>query len=50
MDDKNPKKNTRAFYTELAEQSKLKAITVSVMTLIGTDCNVEALSIVTEQV
>jgi len=37
------------FYTELAEQAKLKGVTVSVMTLIGTDCNVEALSTLTEQ-
>jgi len=37
------------FYTELAEQAKLKGVTVSVMTLVGTDCNVENLSVVTEQ-
>jgi len=38
-----------SIYTELAEQAKLKGIAVSVMTLIGTDCNVECLSVVTEQ-
>eukprot|EP00027_Filamoeba_sp_ATCC50430_P012347 CAMPEP_0168564266 /NCGR_PEP_ID=MMETSP0413-20121227/13148_1 /TAXON_ID=136452 /ORGANISM="Filamoeba nolandi, Strain NC-AS-23-1" /LENGTH=871 /DNA_ID=CAMNT_0008595915 /DNA_START=32 /DNA_END=2643 /DNA_ORIENTATION=- len=37
------------FYTELAEQAKLKGVAVSVMTLVGTDCNVENLSVVTEQ-
>jgi len=38
-----------AFYTECAEQAKLKGVSVSLMTLKGTDCNVEALSLVTEQ-
>jgi len=38
-----------AFYTELAEQAKVKGVAVSVMTIIGTDCNVESLSLVTEQ-
>jgi len=37
------------FYTELAEQAKLKGVTVSVMTLIGTDCNMENLGVVAEQ-
>ena len=35
-------------YTECAEQAKLKGVTVSVITLVGTDCNVENLSVVTE--
>eukprot|EP01102_Stenamoeba_stenopodia_P022791 TRINITY_DN962_c0_g1_i1.p1 TRINITY_DN962_c0_g1~~TRINITY_DN962_c0_g1_i1.p1 ORF type:complete len:878 (-),score=250.65 TRINITY_DN962_c0_g1_i1:198-2831(-) len=37
------------YYTELAEQAKLKGVTVSVISLIGTDCALENLSIVTEQ-
>jgi len=37
------------FYTECAEQAKLKGVAVSVITLVGTDCNVENLSVVTEQ-
>lgn len=37
------------FYTELAEQAKLKGVAVSVVTLEGTTCRVENLSIVTEQ-
>jgi len=37
------------FYIELAEQAKLKGVTVSVMTIVGTNCNVENLAVVTEQ-
>jgi len=37
------------FYTECAEQAKLRGVAVSVITLTGTDCNVENLSVVTEQ-
>lgn len=37
------------YYTELAEQAKLRGVTVSVISLIGSECRVESLSIVTEQ-
>ena len=37
------------YYSELAEQAKIKGVTVSVMSLIGTECSLESLSIVTEQ-
>ena len=37
------------YYTELAEQAKLKGVTVSVISLIGSECCLENLSIVTDQ-
>jgi len=37
------------YYIELAEQAKLRGVTVSVISLIGTECCLENLSIVTEQ-
>ena len=37
------------FYTELAEQAKLRGVTVTVISLIGTECALESLSIVCEQ-
>ncbi len=37
------------FFSDLSLKAKLKGVTVSVMTLVGTDCNVENLSVVTEQ-
>lgn len=37
------------YYVELAEQAKLKGVTVSVISLIGAECCLEKLSIVTEQ-
>ena len=37
------------YYTELAEQAKLKGVTVSVISLIGSECSLENLSIVTDQ-
>jgi len=37
------------YYTELAEQAKLRGVTVSVISLIGAECCLENLSIVTDQ-
>lgn len=37
------------FYTELAEQAKLKGVAVSVISLIGTDCNLANISVVCNQ-
>ncbi|PRP83129.1 hypothetical protein PROFUN_09808 [Planoprotostelium fungivorum] len=37
------------YYTELAEQAKLKGVTVSIVSLLGTECSLETLSIVSEQ-
>lgn len=37
------------YYTELAEQAKLKGVSVSVISLIGSECSLENLSNVTEQ-
>jgi len=37
------------YYVELAEQAKLKGVSVSVISLIGSECCLEKLSIVTEQ-
>lgn len=37
------------YYTELAEQAKLKGVTVSVISLIGSECSLENLSTVTDQ-
>eukprot|EP01097_Dermamoeba_algensis_P003302 TRINITY_DN2325_c0_g1_i1.p1 TRINITY_DN2325_c0_g1~~TRINITY_DN2325_c0_g1_i1.p1 ORF type:complete len:514 (+),score=183.65 TRINITY_DN2325_c0_g1_i1:147-1544(+) len=37
------------YYTELAEAAKLKGVTVSVISLTGTDCALENLSVVAEQ-
>jgi hypothetical protein len=37
------------YYTELAEQAKLRGVTVTVISLIGTECALESLSIVCEQ-
>eukprot|EP01105_Mastigella_eilhardi_P008993 TRINITY_DN2149_c0_g1_i3.p1 TRINITY_DN2149_c0_g1~~TRINITY_DN2149_c0_g1_i3.p1 ORF type:complete len:939 (-),score=238.17 TRINITY_DN2149_c0_g1_i3:129-2897(-) len=38
-----------AFYTECGEQAVLRGVTVSVLSLIGTDCRLESLSVVTEK-
>eukprot|EP01104_Vermistella_antarctica_P001120 TRINITY_DN11176_c0_g1_i1.p1 TRINITY_DN11176_c0_g1~~TRINITY_DN11176_c0_g1_i1.p1 ORF type:complete len:926 (+),score=283.45 TRINITY_DN11176_c0_g1_i1:209-2986(+) len=38
-----------AFYTELAEMAKLKGIAVSVVSIEGTECSLESLSVVAEQ-
>lgn len=38
-----------AFYTECAEQAVLRGVTVSVLSIIGSDCRLEALSVLTEK-
>eukprot|EP01117_Protostelium_nocturnum_P015705 TRINITY_DN610_c0_g1_i1.p1 TRINITY_DN610_c0_g1~~TRINITY_DN610_c0_g1_i1.p1 ORF type:complete len:895 (+),score=352.35 TRINITY_DN610_c0_g1_i1:90-2774(+) len=37
------------YYTECAEQAKLKGVAVSIISLLGTECSLESLSIVAEQ-
>ena len=38
-----------AFYTECAEQALLKGVSVSVLSIVGTECNIEQLSVVAER-
>lgn len=44
-----PKATFQAFYTETAEQALLRGVSVSVLSLTGTDCALENLAVVTER-
>eukprot|EP00005_Dracoamoeba_jomungandri_P002040 CAMPEP_0174250422 /NCGR_PEP_ID=MMETSP0439-20130205/594_1 /TAXON_ID=0 /ORGANISM="Stereomyxa ramosa, Strain Chinc5" /LENGTH=871 /DNA_ID=CAMNT_0015330485 /DNA_START=21 /DNA_END=2636 /DNA_ORIENTATION=+ len=49
LDENQSEEGMESYYGELAEQAKLTGVSVSVISIIGDECNIELLSSVTEQ-
>lgn len=49
LEDIDGEVNAKLFYTELGERARLHGLTVNIISLIGAECRLEALTAVTEQ-